>query len=759
MVQPLEITDFSGGVTNYYLNAPMNKHKQMDNLLLIQYQDKGLPFTRYGSEIYSSDAPQIPAGAQRISTAFIYRNILHVQSSKKLYWFNTNMWSTISGPTGNDAFNAADTSKVFTYSHWNNHTLIAHSGRWYPQKVIVNTSNQPEILEAGLPQFDVSTTTITPTPGANNWLYKLVYRQDYTVKDDITFTDYGAPSNSTDASSAALPVNFTTIPVLANSTTGNFRTATIKVEIYRTVDAGTVFYKVGEITNGTTTFADNVSDATLQLNQLLYTEGGVVANDRPPKCKLVHIFGDLAYYANIEDSTGQKLTYRVQQSIPGDIDSAPETFFADADDEIVGMSSTKSNLVLLCKNSVYRADGFFDEVGRGSLDLERISDTASCVSAQSVVQALDGLFWAGFDGIYYTDGFRVAKLNGDYDKTYFEFVHNGTTPDQTRQDRIQGKYDKRKNRIWWTIQHESSTDVDKCYILDLTWGVRENATFTTCSGLSSFSPTAIEFSGPDLIRCDRRGYVLLHQENITTDPKIDTGVAASSWVSQTIFYTLESVAFNFGTSYMRKFVTGINITADSTTNLSLQITSNNDDEKSLADLKPIRYRGSIVWGDPDIYWGDPSLVWNLNGLISEKRRMPARNLRCNYKIIKMTNAFVAIINSELIGTASINALTKTVTLTDTVTYDWPSNSVDWYIAFEVDDYIREYLITARTADVLTYSDSSNFSQPATGSKWVIRGYPKNEILNLINYSIHYVILGKTQDVFNKSETGEVGAMD
>lgn len=750
----IEVEDFSGGVTDYYLNAPANKLRTCDNLLLIQYPGIGKPFTRPGSRLFSSAAPQIPAGSQRISTSFIYKDTLHVQSSQKLYYYTGSAWGDVLGPTGNNAFTAATTATYFTYGHWNYHTIMAHSAIQHPQKVVLNASNVPEIYEAGLPRIDSSGITITPAAGGNSWLYKFVYRQDYTTKDNITFTDYGATSDPKSVS-GDITVAITTIPVLLNGSTSNFRTASIKVEIYRTVNNGTVFYKVGEVTNGTTTFNDTVSDATLVNNELLYTEGGVVDNDRPPKCKLVHIFGDIAYYANIEDSTGQILNYRCLQAVPGDIDSVPETFFVDVDEEIVGMSSTKSNLVLLGATSIYRVDGFFDELGRGAMIAERISDTANCVSAQGAVQAMDGVFWPGSDGIYYTDGFRVLKLNQDYDKSYRFFVGDGTNVDLTKCAKIQGKYDKRKNRIWWTIQSEGA-EVDSCYILDLNWGVRENATFTTASGGDSFAPTAIEFNkNGELIRCDSRGYVLIHKDAYHSDIKIDTLISPANWVKQTIIYDLESIAYNFGTSFSRKYVTKINVNCESTTNLSLQIVSNNDDDKKIANLSPIRYRGSLLWGDEDVYWGDPGYVWGQAGIINEKRMMPAKSLRCELKSIKFTNAKVAIINSDLLGTANIDAALNTVTLVNLATYDWPTNAVDYYVSFEQDGYVKEYLITARTDDVLTFQDTDNTAQSQNGSKWVIRGYPKDEVLNLLNYCIVYDVFGPTQHSYQNSEAGEV----
>ena len=51
----LELEDFSGGITDYYLNAPQNKLKTCDNLLLDFYPTMGKPSTRPGSKLYSSE--------------------------------------------------------------------------------------------------------------------------------------------------------------------------------------------------------------------------------------------------------------------------------------------------------------------------------------------------------------------------------------------------------------------------------------------------------------------------------------------------------------------------------------------------------------------------------------------------------------------------------------------------------------------------------------------------------------------------------
>ncbi len=138
-------------------------------------------------------------------------------------------------------------------------------------------------------------------------------------------------------------------------------------------------------------------------------------------------------------------------------------------------------------------------------------------------------------------------------------------------------------------------------------------------------------------------------------------------------------------------------------------------------------------------------------MLTANRRFPARGLRCSYKQIQFTNAYTIITSSDKEGTADVDAVAKTVTINGTNV--WPTDAVDYYISFEVDDYAQEFLIDTRSSTVLTYIDNPNFSSTATGSKWLIKGYRKNDILNLLNYTIFYGMISDTQKSYHKSDSG------
>jgi hypothetical protein len=186
--------------------------------------------------------------------------------------------------------------------------------------------------------------------------------------------------------------------------------------------------------------------------------------------------------------------------------------------------------------------------------------------------------------------------------------------------------------------------------------------------------------------------------------------------------------------------------------VAVQLTSINDDYKQVANLSLIRFDGQITWGDPDVVWGDPDIIWNGQGMLSEIRHFPKENLRCSLKQVKISNGFGVVTNSDLVGMAVVNALSKQAVLSLPQS-SWPLFSVDYFIAFENDGYVNEFQIIVRNDDqTITVADIGNLL-PSGTLKWVIRGYAKNQVLNLISYTIHYAPLGKTQNPFGATPSG------
>lgn len=617
--------------------------------------------------------------------------------------------------------------------------------------------------------------SIAVSAAGTNYLYGFCYVYRYTVGNKI-FEDFGPVKQVAFTKAAAITAgspatisNFLPFK-MANGLIFNWEvsgTDEIVIRIFRTINNGNTFYfvedradttatntRTGFIGNsgisGATTYVDGATDAVLLANnKQLYTNGGIVSNDQPPPAKFIHITDNFGYYGNIQEGT-DIFPNRIRQSIESDIDSCPGSFFIDLEDELVGISSFNSIPIAFCRRFCYRLDGFFDDLGRGGIQALKIVDAPGCIGSQSIIQTSVGVFYAGIDGFYWTDGYRVQKISENWNTTY-----KTITSTTTKAKQIYGTYDAENRRVWWGIQYDSTnSDNDKFLVLDLRWGVKPDSCFTTISNTSSFAPTAAVFFNKELVRGDRRGYLFKHRSTDTTDPKIDTTTTPNNWVTKTIQWDWLSVATDFGIAKEKKFVPRYTIEGKSHSQVSLNITSINDDGFQRQDLSELRFRGSNSWGDPLLFWGDPGIIWGLDGQMEAWGRFPGRQLRCQRKQIRVQNSYTIIVNSDTIGTALVSNAANTATIT-TAGLTWPLDVVDYYMSFETDGYATQYLITAinsPTNTILTLQDASN-TLPNGTVKWLMKGYRRGEVLELNKFTLHYSPLSKTQQHF----TGRVGA--
>jgi hypothetical protein len=730
----LPIEDFSGGITDYILDAQPNQASEMQNFL-IDPNKKAI--TAPGSQIYDSAMYQVPDGTVRVCgsfTAFQYNDL--ILNSGRRIWRPNGTFQELKGPTGNPAFQYGSEADFPAMCEWNFHIIASTSALSLPIKMYKDGSGVWQTRTAGLPEL-ASPPVVASSGGTGNaYIYAFLYHYTYTVGSTV-FEDFG-PTTLVRVSNVGAPnantVNISAMPVLVNGTTLNYDTVAIKKYIYRSQSNGTVLYKCGEVANNVTTFADSMSDATLVNQLLLYTNSGVLDNDPPPACKYVTTVNGITYYGYVVQD-GETLKNRVRQSAPDDPDSCPKGNYIDLPDEITGISSFNDNPIFFTKKHVYRINGTYSETGQGQVSYEDITKTIGCVSHNSIVQTRDGVFWAGNDGFYHTDGFNFKKISDSINERYKTLVST-----ETKATRIYGTYDTKDNRVYWAgALDTASTDNDSYIILDLRWGIRPASTFTTRTNGVNFNPTCITFYNNQLIHGDRRGYILKHSSSYRTDPEIDIFSLPSTWATVGIVPLYKSVVFNFGNPQIRKWVPKILLTLQNKSNVSVQIYGVNDNSSKQSALKEIRYRNDIAWGDPIPIWGVTDIKWSFFNLIEEMRRFVAGSLRCSFKQIIITQAFTNIYNSDVYSSATVNGTTKTATLTGT-TYALPADIKNYYISFDDDNYTKNYLITARNSNTqLTFLDTGG-TAPTGTKKWLIRGQPKGEIIDILSYVLYFAPL-------------------
>lgn len=588
----------------------------------------------------------------------------------------------------------------------------------------------------------------------NSYVYAIFYSYEYGVFDQ-TFIDLG-PTTLAQRKDVSKPDYYpinVNLPTLVNGIGDHYDTANVKIQIYRTISGGQELYKVGEVTNGTTVFQDSLSDDDLQLNEAIYTSGGAPDNDPPPLAKFCHTVNNVTYYGNLKID-GQIYPATIKQSQYLDPDSVPGSYEDQLEDEITGISSVQDVPIVGCRKHIYRVDGTFDIVGRGGMTHRRISDHAGCLSHESFVQAEGSLFWLGNDGIYVTEGFRCTKVTNHWNGTYRAF--KDSLADKTR--KIKGVFHERERFIFWTISTVNKVtgqeECDALILLDLNWGISEEMTSMLWKGYSTFDPTSVIIFNDELYRADKRGYILKFSLGYTSDDKIVAGADPTTWFHETIMYQYRTGSFNFGSDFKRKIANKLLLNANTTTNLSMQLVAINDDGRLQRPFTPIRWRKNFIWGDEDFIWGDPNFVWYYGGIVSIDRRFPAKGLRFNFLQIDLSNAYINIINSDLYGLVDVDAGLKTITLQDAVNSNWPTQAVDYYIYLEQDNFTHPYLITDRTDDTLVVYDPTNTLQ-TSAQRFQIKGYKKDEVLNLVGYSISYAESARSYDTYNQGESGDL----
>jgi hypothetical protein len=849
----ISVKGFAGGITDFPVSADINKYETADNFVINEYEDLQtrpgtlLDFTTTGVRARLSTNLRVGLMAPQTTGADANFTVLK-QSSTKLFYDNGTTRTELVGPGSASAFNITDMDEevACSYSDWNNHTFIAHETPFQiPVKVYRESSGTLTLRTAGLPRI---ATGFTATGGAGaNYIYALVYKYTYNV-GSTAYIDRGRPylssftgiGTATPSSNPGITVG--SIPVLANATGEHYDTTAIKVEVYRTTNGGSVLYYVGEVTNGTTSYADTTSDNTLvTAGVTLYTTGGVLENDRPPKAAYVHSTSDFTFYANgkevsVSSADGEYIPQRVWQSKRGDPDSVPASFYTDIEEPITGISSIKSIPIIFGKNSVYRLDGTFDNSGRGGLFPRKISDKVGCVGHLSIVQTMNGLYFAGNDGFYFTDGYNVQSLSAeDFKETYAGLVSTAL-----QRKRIYGVYDGINKRILWATNNpggDTGTENNKIFCLYLpvnkftTWtsgyvgdgpflsqnvsvsgttvtvgstasmlagdfvrspahtfdayivSVDSATTFTTNVSIGAgtvmasffhearlgidyygnFQPSALLNANDTIWQGDGRGFTLKYDNDTLYDVQLDSSVDSAAGATEVDPYKLSILnvysgpAMDFGTTEFIKWVNSVLIKlrprGDVSSIASLIPYSENNINNSLSEMREVVSQAFYYWGTPLVSYGDPRLWRRRQQIVDEMRRFPKNSLRCEYKQLHLKTGVINIYNSNsyLAGTISSgSAGTKVMTVSNAL----PDDLHAYFVSFSTDSYTAEYKILSSTSSTFTFLDTGNDVATGAAGDWVIRGFPINNYINLVEYSMFFEILGSTQSSF-QSVSGAV----
>jgi hypothetical protein len=465
----ISIKTFDGGLQDNGAGAPLNQYKVAQNFRLTE--DSKLE-TNYGTVLDDSNSaryrtPTDANSVRRISTLIpahygaLKTKVLFKQIGQRLY-YNNGTANTNLQFSATDAFSASgvDADTRFSFGTFLEQYFVAHSEVNQRPIFFFNGgagtvamgSSAATLRTAGLPYKSGAVTYNGEAASGSSYLYAYCYKYTYSV-NGRTFVIRSRPYYDTTARTASTPATTLTVTNLqyTNGTDEKYDTANAAfvIEAYRTANNGSVFYYVGECANTATTITVSFSTS----NITLYTTGGVTENWRPPTCKFVHATTSVAYYAhgydlNSNDTDNTLYKNRLWQSKPGQPHSVPQEFYCDVEEDITGISSVKSIPIVFTDNYIYRVDGALDSFGRGSLIAKRISEATGCVNHNSIVQTVDGVYFAGKDGFYFTDGFNVTELSRKFRSRY-----SGLVGTETKNSLIYGAYNPIFKEVHWTCKY------------------------------------------------------------------------------------------------------------------------------------------------------------------------------------------------------------------------------------------------------------------------------------------------------------------
>lgn len=656
-------------------------------------------------------------------------------------------------------------------SHVNNATIHLPNAQWASR--LLSVPNPPFYL-----------------PASESVSYALIFTHEYTVEPNgiqylvrsnpvlsastqiaVSYPVGSTPVNLFPTEFTGQPIQVTrsnllsNLPVIANDDTTNYDLPNINLEIYRTTDGGQNFFLIGTVPNGTTTFTDSVNDTlegidgslSVDEGKPLYTTGGVVGDDQPPPCKYTHMLNGYVYYGGIFD-TGQFFPNRLRQSKPNSPDSAPATFFDDFDSPLVGIGSARGNLITFCKTSIYRCSGQFNTQGQGLMTHENISDTLGCLNARSIISTEIGVFFAGTDGFYYTDGYQIINITFELKDTYASY-----TQTQTQQNGIYGAYDKINRRIWWSLRTgDYDSDASVVWVFYVNFGVKPSGVFTFITNGLNFRPSSFVIQHGQPYYAHEKGYLLKLDQWNKWDATIDTSVDPSLWEHEVIPYWYRSVAVDLGTTFQRKWIPKIHMVGQNRGNMGIQINSIRDlnqYDQGAVPMAPINYTQNFTWGDPTFVWGDPNCIWKTDGKMDVWRRFPAGQLRSDFMQVEIKPANLAVYASSVNFpdfafaqvTGSGAGSTKTVEiLTPTGFSDivWPLDVVGYSLSLDFDEYELMFPITAVSTNTITVVDATGILPVNSNNyEWEIWGVKKEQRVHLSSFVLHYAYLGDENQAY------------
>jgi hypothetical protein len=202
-------------------------------------------------------------------------------------------------------------------------------------------------------------------------------------------------------------VSFDGIPITSKLFNLDGTQLSVVGSVYRTLAGGGIFYFVGSTATLVygTTFTDNLADATIAVNRVLYTQGargalsGLLPNDPPPPARYAACSATRVILGGLEDPTAvqwSKLVYP-GEPVQWSIDLA---YRANVEGAVTGVAVLDGTWIVFTHDAIWEIVGDGpDDTGNGSFQEPRKRpSTTGCINHRSIVDTADGIMFQGTNG-------------------------------------------------------------------------------------------------------------------------------------------------------------------------------------------------------------------------------------------------------------------------------------------------------------------------------------------------------------------------
>ncbi len=372
------------------------------------------------------------AGITQKSLLLVFRNrslFAHTTS-----YFGNDFWLRVGSPVYVGDIGYAPPGPAGVYGgnirtvQYRDELFIVQDRGLAPRRFVVNEQGMPALYQLGI-------STPAAPAAANNGAGVLTGTYRYRVTDVDEKGRESSPSVDSNAVTAAGNTVRVTFTWQNDPQVKRFDT-TAKKYVYRNLNGGSVWYRVGTITDfSVTAFDDTMADATAQTQPGAPLPG---ENDPPKRASVacIHrgrlwlddctLYDDPTNVGSLNNLQVSNANAPTQFSVVTDLDRPGDgttlTVGSDPGDEVTGLMSFGSVLGVWKRRSIHlvSGDAVSDFPGLTAFSVAPLH-RRGCIAPDSLVRCDNRVLWLAEDGVYsmaYQDAWTVEKVSNEIEPAF-----------------------------------------------------------------------------------------------------------------------------------------------------------------------------------------------------------------------------------------------------------------------------------------------------------------------------------------------------